>query len=106
MYGDGMNPHDPLRTTGGSSGGAGALVAAKCTPFSLGSDIGGSIRWPAACAGIVGFKGTAERLSPNGSTYPSVAGKSSGQSLVRGALGPLCNSVDDVESFYRCMYQR
>lgn len=75
LYGLAKNPHDPTRTTSGSSGGAGGLVAAKCTPFGLGSDIGGSIRAPAHCNGIVGFKGTAERLSSRGARYASYSGK-------------------------------
>jgi len=47
VYGEGKNPHDPRRSIGGSSGGSAALVAAKCCPLALGSDIGGSIRGPA-----------------------------------------------------------
>jgi len=44
------------RTPGGSSGGEAGLVAARCAPFGLGSDIGGSIRIPSAYCGVVGFK--------------------------------------------------
>ncbi len=53
-----MNPWDCTRSTGGSSGGDGALVAMKCVPFALGTDVGGSIRSPAAYNGIIGFKPT------------------------------------------------
>eukprot|EP00351_Strombidinopsis_sp_SopsisLIS2011_P000984 CAMPEP_0116881018 /NCGR_PEP_ID=MMETSP0463-20121206/13074_1 /TAXON_ID=181622 /ORGANISM="Strombidinopsis sp, Strain SopsisLIS2011" /LENGTH=111 /DNA_ID=CAMNT_0004532431 /DNA_START=565 /DNA_END=903 /DNA_ORIENTATION=- len=104
IYGEARNPHDPVRTTSGSSGGAGALVAAKCTPLGLGSDIGGSIRAPAHCNGIVGFKGTSERLSSRGARYSTFSGKEPLQGIVKGCLGPLCKSVDDVEAFYRSMY--
>lgn len=71
------NPHfgptrNPWRTScvpGGSSGGAGAAVAAGLVPFSTGSDTGGSIRIPAAACGCVGFKPTHGRVSLRG-TYP------------------------------------
>ena len=54
--GDTRNPRDPSRTSGGSSGGSAALVAAGVCDLSIGSDTGGSIRIPAAYCGIVGFK--------------------------------------------------
>ncbi|MBK7585874.1 MAG: amidase [Myxococcales bacterium] len=50
------NPWDPRRITGGSSGGSAALVAAGVIPIASASDGGGSIRIPAACCGLVGFK--------------------------------------------------
>ncbi len=54
--GDTRNPRDPSSTSGGSSGGSAALVAAGVCDLSIGSDTGGSIRIPAAYCGIVGFK--------------------------------------------------
>jgi 2-dehydropantoate 2-reductase len=54
--GDTRNPRDPSRTSGGSSGGSAALVAAGVCNLAIGSDTGGSIRIPAAYCGIVGLK--------------------------------------------------
>ena len=56
--GDTRNPRDPSRTSGGSSGGSAALVAAGVCELAVGSDTGGSIRIPAAYCGIVGLKPT------------------------------------------------
>ena len=55
-FGDVSNPLAPDRTAGGSSSGSGAAVAAGLAEAALGSDSGGSIRIPAACCGVVGFK--------------------------------------------------
>jgi aspartyl-tRNA(Asn)/glutamyl-tRNA(Gln) amidotransferase subunit A len=55
-FGDVANPLDLSRTAGGSSAGSGAAVATGLADSALGSDSGGSIRIPAACCGIVGFK--------------------------------------------------
>ncbi|HEX4255187.1 MAG TPA: amidase [Streptosporangiaceae bacterium] len=54
--GDTRNPRDPSRTSGGSSGGSAALVAAGVCDLAVGTDTGGSIRIPAAYCGVVGFK--------------------------------------------------
>jgi Asp-tRNA(Asn)/Glu-tRNA(Gln) amidotransferase A subunit family amidase len=56
--GDTRNPRDRSRTSGGSSGGSAALVAAGVCELALGTDTGGSIRIPAAYCGVVGFKPT------------------------------------------------
>lgn len=55
-YGDCDNPASPGRTTGGSSSGSAAVVAAGLLPFAIGTDTGGSVRLPAAYCGLYGFR--------------------------------------------------
>jgi 2-dehydropantoate 2-reductase len=64
--GDTRNPRDPSRTSGGSSGGSAALVAAGVCDLALGTDTGGSIRIPAAYCGVVGLKPSFGLLSAEG----------------------------------------
>ncbi|MDX1698462.1 MAG: amidase, partial [Thiohalobacterales bacterium] len=56
LWGVTRNPYNPAYTPGGSSGGTGAALAAGTTTLGTGTDIGGSIRIPAGCCGVVGLK--------------------------------------------------
>ncbi|GGM63773.1 amidase [Longimycelium tulufanense] len=82
-----VTPHDPTRLAGGSSGGAGAAVAAGLLPFAQGSDGAGSLRIPAACCGLVGLKPTRGRV-PRGPFGGDVTGFS--------VVGPLARTVADA----------
>ncbi|PIS11402.1 MAG: amidase [Bdellovibrio sp. CG10_big_fil_rev_8_21_14_0_10_47_8] len=69
VYGKASNPYDITRTPGGSSGGEGAIIGAGASPFGVGSDIGGSIRMPAAFCGIFGHK-PSEKIIPMTGHFP------------------------------------
>ncbi|MDQ3995056.1 MAG: amidase, partial [Actinomycetota bacterium] len=62
LWGVTRNPWNPERTPGGSSGGSGAAVASGCVPLAEGTDMGGSVRIPAAWCGLVGLKPTFGRI--------------------------------------------
>lgn len=95
IYGRTSNPWDPRRTSGGSSGGEGAIIAAGGSPFGLGSDIGGSVRIPAGLCGVVGHK-------PSGGLIPTLGHHPPGTDGVM-AVGPLARTVDDVIRLLRVL---
>ncbi len=66
LGGQTRNPHDPLRSPSGSSGGTGASIAAGYALLGLGTDTGGSVRGPSTANGIVGLKPTLGLLSRDG----------------------------------------
>lgn len=89
------NPWDVTRTSGGSSAGSGAAVAAGLCPMALGSDGGGSVRIPASFCGLVGVKASMGRVPLYPGTkderYPGV---SSWESLEH--IGPMTRTVRDA----------
>ena len=90
LWGVTRNPWNLQRTPGGSSGGSAAAVSAGCVPLAEGSDAGGSIRLPAACCGIVGFKPSLGRIPFD--SLPS-------QFLTIWHHGPLARTIDDAALF-------
>jgi Asp-tRNA(Asn)/Glu-tRNA(Gln) amidotransferase A subunit family amidase len=92
VYGRTRNPHDPERTPGGSSGGESAAIASGMSPLGLGSDLGSSIRNPAAWTGIVGLKPTAGLVPTRGHLSAGVP-----PSFERfGSMGPMARTVADL----------
>jgi amidase len=91
VYGKTKNPYDLNRSPGGSSGGAAAIIAAGGSPFDIGTDTGGSIRFPAHCCGIAGIKPTSGRVPRTGHI---VAYQGVSQSLTH--VGPISRSVEDL----------
>ena len=94
IFGTSNNPWDRTRTTGGSSGGAAAAVATGMTALELGSDIGGSIRFPANWCGVCGHKTTWGVVSQAGH-LPPAPGTLAATDL--SVVGPLARDVADLE---------
>ena len=92
VYGRTNNPYDVGRTPGGSSGGAGAIIAAGGSPLDLGTDTGGSIRVPSAFCGIAGLKPTSGRVPRTGHIVPWGLGGI--DSLT--TIGPMARRVEDL----------
>ncbi len=91
VYGQTNNPYNLAHTPRGSSGGAGAIVAAGGVPFDIGSDFGGSIRSPAHACGVVGIKPTFGRV-PRTGHWPGYGGVFDSYQQ----LGPLVRYVADL----------
>ncbi|MGJ5179313.1 amidase family protein [Bradyrhizobium oligotrophicum] len=103
LHGLTLNPWDPEITCGGSSGGAGAAVAAGIGTIAHGNDIGGSLRWPAHCNGIVTIKPTQGRIP---AYNESAASERPMLSHLMSSQGPLARSVADVRLALEVMSRR
>ena len=90
LWGVTRNPWNPSRTPGGSSGGSAAAVATGCVPLAEGSDMGGSVRVPAAFCGLTGLKPSFGRIPFE--IFPSVFDQTC-------HFGPLARTVDDAALF-------
>lgn len=89
------NPWDPDRTSGGSSGGAAAALAAGLTFLDIGSDSGGSIRQPAHCCGVYGHLAT-HGIVPQRGHLPSVSVDDVGAVLDLFSIGPMARHPRDL----------
>lgn len=94
VYGRTNNPWNLNRTSGGSSGGEAAIIAAGGSPLGLGGDLGGSIRIPSHFCGVNGIKPTSYRLT-NDDFSPGLLGN--GQELFIPQPGPMARTVADLE---------
>jgi amidase len=92
MYGDTKNPRDPSITPGGSSGGAAASVAAGIGHIAHGTDIAGSIRYPAYACGVHGLRPTLGRIA---AYNPSSPERPIGPQLMA-VSGPLARTIGDL----------
>ncbi|KAF7594740.1 hypothetical protein BBP40_008447 [Aspergillus hancockii] len=99
VFGRTLNPHGRHLTAGGSTGGEGALLALRGSILGVGTDIGGSIRIPALCCGVTGFKPSAGRVPF--ADEPSAGRR--GLAGIAAVAGPLCHSIRDAELFMRVM---
>src|SRR6187551_3661098 len=92
VHGDTKNPRDPGITPGGSSGGAGAAVAAGIGHIAHGTDIAGSIRYPAYACGVHGLRPTVGRIAAfNGSLPERPIGPQ-----ISAVSGPLARTIGDL----------
>lgn len=98
VFGTTKNPWDKTRTPGGSSGGEAAAIASGQSALGIGTDIGGSIRMPAAFCGLAGLKPTLHRWSNRGSNTAVV-----GQEIVRSQVGPIARTVGDLTLVLRTL---
>lgn len=92
IYGQTHNPHKLGFSPGGSSGGAAAIVAAGGSAFDIGSDYGGSLRYPAHCCGITTIKPTSGRVPRTGHILPFGGVLDSFQQI-----GPMARYVEDLD---------
>ncbi|WWC68261.1 uncharacterized protein I206_102184 [Kwoniella pini CBS 10737] len=98
VFGRTTNPFNRDVTCGGSSGGEGALIGLRGSLLGVGSDIGGSVRIPAAYQALYGVRGSYARIP-----YCKASNSCEGQEMVRSVLGPLTVSIDGLKTFYKAL---
>ncbi len=96
-----LNPYNRLLSCGGSSGGEGALIALHGSPLGVGTDIGGSVRIPAAFNNLWGLKPSHGRLP-----FSKVKKTSDGQDIINSVCGPMAHSVGDLVYFMQAVLQQ
>ncbi len=100
IYGRTNNPWDHSRSAGGSSGGSAVAVATGMASLEIGSDIGGSIRWPSNYNGLAGIKTSFGLISQHGHTFPGHEGI-----VDNNVLGPIARTVADLSLALPVMWQ-
>ncbi|KAI0077058.1 general amidase [Panus rudis PR-1116 ss-1] len=101
IFGRTTNPRNRTLTSGGSSGGEGALVAMRGSPIGVGSDIGGSIRIPSTFNGLYALRPSSHRLP-----YAHARNSMLGQESVPSVFGPLTNSLENIKIFMKVILDK
>jgi amidase len=101
QFGRTSNPHDLLRTSGGSSGGSAAAIASLLSPFDVGTDLSGSIRMPAHFTGIFGLRPTTQRIPLAGMIHGSPGVPRFDR--VFSAAGPMARTAEDIALLFRVL---
>jgi amidase len=94
IFGRTVNPYDPARTPGGSTGGGAAAIASGLSPLEIGTDIAGSIRVPAAYCGVYGHKPSETLVPRDGQVHDFPVPNSA---KVANVQGPLARDAADLE---------
>ncbi|MET1154755.1 amidase family protein [Arthrobacter sp.] len=112
LLGRTANPRFPETTPGGSSGGEAASLAAGISALGVGTDFGGSVRWPAQCVGIAALRPGLEAISGDGQV-PGAGGNFGADGTIPAAgpgmqgafqtIGPMARSVRDLRTAYLVM---
>src|ERR1700753_4161484 len=98
LFGRTLNPNKLSLTPGGSTGGEGALLKMRGSILGIGTDLAGSVRVPALCNGVFGFKTSASRIPYAGEVW---GGRLGNPSQILSSIGPQGHSVRDMELFMR-----
>ncbi|GAA5888238.1 hypothetical protein JCM16303_005311 [Sporobolomyces ruberrimus] len=98
LYGRTVMPANRDLSSGGSSGGEGALIAMRGSPLGVGSDIGGSIRIPSAFNGLYGLRPSYHRLPYGGATNSM-----EGFEAISSVLGPMTSSIEALKVFVKAV---
>lgn len=98
LYGTTVNPFNTALSSGGSSGGEGALIGMRGSCLGIGTDIGGSIRSPAGNCGVYGLRPTAKRLP-----YEGVESTAVGTGGIIPVQGPLSTSLYGIKTYAKVL---
>lgn len=101
IFGRTLNPFNRLLSCGGSSGGEGALIALHGSPIGVGTDIGGSIRIPAAFNGLWGIRPSHGRMP-----YAGARNSMDGQETVHSVCGPIAHTAKDLAYFMKAILEQ
>lgn len=100
LFGRTLNPHNKNYSPGGSSGGEAALLAAGGSRIGIGSDVAGSVRVPAHYSGVYAIRSSKGRfpIAGNASSMP-------GQEGVPAVCSPMARTLEDLESFWKAVFE-